>query len=127
MPKPDHDHTGDVGRGITLVDACSLLAEQYDSTHRTWASYGDFDRIKLMQQCEEWGVPYPFGRSHINVKNLFALQQGFSQEVDLKKATALLGIPFEGTLHRGVDDAWNIAEVLNRVLFKRSSEGNLTG
>ncbi len=113
--------------GITLVDACSLLAEQYDSTHRTWASYGDFDRIKLMQQCEEWGVPYPFGRSHINVKNLFALQQGFSQEVDLKKATALLGIPFEGTLHRGVDDAWNIAEVLNRVLFKRSSEGNLTG
>lgn len=112
--------------GMSFVEACSLLVEQYDSMHRTWASYGDFDRIKLRQQCEDWGVPYPFGRSHINVKNLFALQQGFSQEVDLMKATELLGIPFEGTIHRGVDDAWNIAEVLNQVLFQCRSEENYT-
>ena len=103
----------------SFAEACALLVERFDSTRRTWASYGDFDRIKLMQQCEDWGVPYPFGRSHINVKNLFALQQGLSKEVGLQEATALIGLPFEGTIHRGVDDAWNIAAVLNRVLFQR--------
>ena len=101
--------------------ACALLIEQYDSPRCTWASYGDYDRIKMMQQCEDWGVPYPFGRSHINVKNLFALQQGLKAEVGLQKATAMLGLPFEGTIHRGMDDAWNIAAVLNRVLFQRGT------
>ena len=105
--------------GLSFTEACALLVERFDSTRRTWASYGDFDRIKFRQQCEDWGVPYPFGRSHINVKNLFALQQGLSQEVGLQQATALLGMPFEGTIHRGVDDAWNIAAVLDRVLFQR--------
>jgi len=105
--------------GISFTEACTLLVEHFDSNRRTWASYGDFDRIKFRQQCEDWGVPYPFGRSHINVKNLFALQQGLSQEVGLQQATALLGLPFEGTIHRGVDDAWNIAAVLDRVLFRR--------
>lgn len=101
--------------------ACALLVTEYDSPHRTWASYGDYDRIKLIQQCADWGVPYPFGRSHINVKNLFALQQGLKAEVGLQKATASLGLSFEGTIHRGVDDAWNIAAVLNRVLFQRGT------
>lgn len=105
--------------GLSFIEACALLTEKFDSAHRTWASYGDFDRIKFQQQCEDWGVPFPFGRSHINVKNLFALQQGLPQEVGLQKASALLGIPFEGTIHRGVDDAWNIAAVLDRLLFQR--------
>lgn len=108
--------------GLSFTEACSLLVDQYDSPHRTWASYGDFDRIKFQQQCAEWGVPYPFGRSHINVKNLFALQQGLEQEVGLQKATATLGLPFEGTIHRGVDDAWNIAAVLDKVLFGRNAQ-----
>ena len=67
-------------------------------------------------------MPYPFGRSHINVKNLFALQQGLKHEVGLQQATALLDLPFEGTIHRGVDDAWNIAAVLDRVLFGRRGQ-----
>ena len=105
----------------SFAEACALLVDQYDSQRRTWASYGDFDRIKLQQQCADWDVPYPFGRSHINVKNLFALQQGLTEEVGLQKATAQLGLPFEGTIHRGVDDAWNIAAVLNEVLFRRET------
>jgi inhibitor of KinA sporulation pathway (predicted exonuclease) len=51
------------------------------------------------------------------VKNLFALQNGLEKEVGLQKATALLGLPFEGTIHRGMDDAWNIAAVLDKVLL----------
>ena len=105
--------------GINFTEACSLLMNDYQSQNRTWASYGDYDRLQFMRQCEAWGLPYPFGRSHINVKNLLALQFGLKREVNLQKGTDLLGLPFEGTIHRGVDDAWNIAAVLARVLLGR--------
>lgn len=103
--------------GLDFADACRILREEYLSETRTWASYGDYDRIMMAAQCDSWNIPYPFGRSHINVKNLFALQNGLEKEVGLQKATALLGLPFEGTIHRGMDDAWNIAAVLDRVLL----------
>lgn len=103
--------------GINFADACKILKEEYHSHQRTWASYGDYDRIQFMKQCQAEGIPYPFGRSHINVKNLLALQLGLAGEVGLRRAANLVGLTFEGTIHRGVDDAWNIAAVLNRVLF----------
>lgn len=105
--------------GMRFEAACALLADNYRSHERTWASYGDYDRLKFQSQCHDWGVPYPFGRSHINVKNLLALSLGLKQEVDLQAGMRLLGLPFEGTVHRGVDDAWNIAAMLARVLFRR--------
>jgi len=103
--------------GMDFSAACALLREEYRSHQRTWASYGDYDRLQFVKQCEQWDIPYPFGPSHINVKNLLALQFGLKREVGLGRATRLLGLPFEGTAHRGVDDAWNIAAVLARVLL----------
>jgi inhibitor of KinA sporulation pathway (predicted exonuclease) len=103
-------------------EACWLLQDKYRSHRRTWASYGDYDRLMMTQQCAEMDVPFPFGRSHINVKNLLALQFGLKHEVDLQRGTALLDLPFEGTIHRGVDDAWNIAAVLGGVLLARDRQ-----
>lgn len=104
--------------GFSFAEACRLLRDEYQSHQRTWASYGDYDRLQFAKQCEEEGIPYPFGRSHINVKNLLALQLGLKKEVGLQRGTSLLGLPFEGTPHRGADDAWNIAAVLDRVLLR---------
>ncbi|MDY6846918.1 MAG: 3'-5' exonuclease, partial [Chloroflexota bacterium] len=105
--------------GYRFAEACQILREEYRSEKRTWASYGDYDRLMMAQQCQQTGVPYPFGRSHINVKNLLALHLNLKREVNLLTGTALLDLPFEGTIHRGVDDAWNIAAVLSRVLLTR--------
>ena len=113
--------------GLSFPDACSLLQDDYHSRQRTWASYGDYDRLQVMKQCETWGVPYPFGRSHINVKNLLALQFDLNREVNLQKGTGLVGLPFEGTIHRGIDDAWNIAAVLSRMLLGRDRKQQLAG
>jgi inhibitor of KinA sporulation pathway (predicted exonuclease) len=131
MVKPEHSSLSDYCIELTTIhpemlknapslrEACRLLQEKYHSDRRTWASYGDYDRIMLAKQCQEMDVPYPFGRSHINVKNILALHFGLKHEVDLKRGTALVDLPFEGTIHRGVDDAWNIAAVLSRVLLGR--------
>ncbi len=108
--------------GYTFAEACELLREEYRAHERTWASYGDYDRLQFAAQCEAWGVTYPFGRSHINVKNLLALHLGLQKEVGLQRGASLIGLTFEGTLHRGVDDAWNIAAVLERVLLRWGRE-----
>ena len=113
--------------GLSFPDACSLLQDDYHSRQRTWASYGDYDRLQVMKQCETWGVPYPFGRSHINVKNLLALHYNLKHEVNLIKGVGLVRLPFEGTTHRGIDDAWNIAAVLSRVLLGRDRKQQLAG
>ena len=113
--------------GLSFSDACSLLQDEYQSHQRTWASYGDYDRLQFLEQCESWGIPYPFRRTHINVKNLLALHFNLKHEVNLQKGTSLVGLPFEGTIHRGIDDAWNIAAVLSRVLLGRDLQQQLTG
>ena len=105
--------------GLSFAEACAVLDEEYRAHQRTWASFGDYDRLQFIKQCEAWSIPYPFGRSHINVKNLLALQLGLKREVGLQRGCSLLGLTFEGSLHRGVDDAWNVAAVLERVLLGR--------
>jgi inhibitor of KinA sporulation pathway (predicted exonuclease) len=66
-----------------------------------------FERV-----CKEAGVGYPFGISHLNVKTLFAVAHGLDQEIGMDMACRRVGIPMEGTHHRGADDAWNIAGLL---------------
>lgn len=104
----------DSGRSFT--DACNLLQSHYRSKKFTWASWGDYDRRQFERQCKREGVKYPFGPSHINVKNLFALIKGLDRECGMVEALQRLETPLEGKHHRGVDDAWNIATILCKIL-----------
>lgn len=101
-----------VEQGVSFAEAIEILRREYRPAERTWASYGDYDRIALQRQCEQRGVIYPFGRTHLNVKNLLAISFNLPREVGLDRATAMCGLNLEGTHHRGDDDAWNIAAVL---------------
>ena len=115
-----------VEQGVTLAEAVETLRDTYRPAERTWASFGDFDRILLQRECEQRGVSYPFGRTHLNVKNLFAISLNLPNEVGLDRAIAMCGLELEGTHHRGDDDAWNIAAVLATVLerMKKGGMGN---
>lgn len=105
-----------VDTGISYKEACALLKRQYASQARVFASYGDYDRRQFERQCTAMGVGYPFGPTHLNIKSLFALSHGLSREAGLDRALGLAGLPLEGTHHRGVDDAWNIAGLLAHLL-----------
>ncbi len=107
-----------VDQGISFSSACAILKNAYDSRSRTWASYGDYDRRQFARQCDSYQVASPLGVSHLNVKNLFALAHGLTHEVGMAEALERLGIPLEGTHHRGIDDAWNIAHILAALLRK---------
>ena len=107
-----------VESGVRFKDACKLLEDEYHSQDRLWVSYGDYDRRQFEKQCRDEGVRYPFGPSHLNVKTLFSISHGLQSEVGLPQAMALLGLPLEGTHHRGHDDAWNIAAVFWELVKK---------
>jgi inhibitor of KinA sporulation pathway (predicted exonuclease) len=105
--------------GIMFNDACSYLRKEYATKKRTWVSYGDFDRRMFQRQCAypRWkGTPYPFGPTHINIKNLFALKYNLPREVGMAKALEILKMELIGTHHRGVDDSMNIARILRVVM-----------
>ncbi len=104
-----------VDAGVSFAEACAILVREYDAPSLTWVSFGDYDRTMMEKTCAARGVKWPLGRTHINVKNLFALTRGLDDEVELKEALALIGQPLVGTHHRGDDDAWNIAAVLASV------------
>ncbi|MDC8002909.1 exonuclease domain-containing protein [Aureisphaera galaxeae] len=98
--------------GIPFADAVEILEKEYQSSHYTWASYGAYDRNKFQEQCREHGVDYPFGNQHINVKEAFRAASGLRRSVGMKRALKHLKMPLNGTHHRGVDDAYNIANIL---------------
>jgi inhibitor of KinA sporulation pathway (predicted exonuclease) len=108
-----------VDKGVDFANACSILRNKYASKDKVWASYGDYDRRQFEKQCQARKVSYPFGTSHINVKTLFAVIHAFPEEIGMAEALELLGIPLEGTHHRGIDDAWNIAAILSELLLQR--------
>lgn len=114
----------DVEHGMSLADACARLKKRYRSRNLTWASFGDYDRRQFERQCARDGIQYPFGATHLNVKNLLAFALGMRHEVGMAKALELAGLPLEGTHHRGVDDAWNIAALLGFLLRRLRSESS---
>ncbi len=105
-----------VETGIEFREACVKLEDEYQTKKRVWASYGDFDRRQFERECRYKNVPYAFGSRHINIKTLFAIKHRLSEEVELDKALGLLGLELIGTHHRGVDDAYNAARILNTLI-----------
>jgi inhibitor of KinA sporulation pathway (predicted exonuclease) len=108
----------DVKKGIPFEQACAILKKEYRTKQRVWASYGDYDRRQFERQCLTRGINYPFGPTHINVKNLFAIVSRLTYEVGMSEALKILDLPLEGVHHRGEDDAWNIARILWEILLR---------
>lgn len=100
----------------SLEDATRILRNELQSKNRLWASWGDYDRRQFERACAKQNVDYPFGPSHLNVKSLFAVTTGSNREMGLDAAFRHLNLTMEGTHHRGDDDAWNIADILYRLL-----------
>lgn len=101
-----------VDGGVSLASACQTLWKDYQCGQRTWASYGDYDRIAFHKNCELKNVQYPFSRTHINVKNLFAARMKLNEEVGMDEALKMLDMKLEGRHHCGKDDALNVARIL---------------
>jgi inhibitor of KinA sporulation pathway (predicted exonuclease) len=113
-----------VDEGVTFAKACGILRNDYFSRRRVWASYGDYDRKLFEKQCTARQIKYPFGSTHINIKNLYAIMNGLNREIGLYRVLEQLKLPFEGKAHRGHYDAWNAAVVLAKLMDRNSNQGD---
>ena len=84
--------------------------------NKTFCSWGDYDKKQLQQDCILHDVEYPFSDEHINVKKLFSEIKNYNRTYSLGTAIKKLNLEFEGTPHRGIDDARNVAKVLSILL-----------
>ncbi|TAF31480.1 MAG: DNA polymerase III [Cytophagales bacterium] len=97
-------------QGITFTEAIQQILDLYKPQRITWASWGDYDRNMLKQSCTLENTIYPFGKTHLNIKSAAALLLG-ERERGMLQLLEQLQIPHEGTHHRGLDDALNIAKI----------------
>ena len=105
----------DVNGADHFPDAAHALSDWLRSdvpiSPTRWVSWGDYDRKQLNRDCERHQLANPLPLLHRNVKTAFASVHG-GQGWALSNAVAHADLAFEGTLHRGLDDALNIARLL---------------
>lgn len=79
-----------------------------------FSSWGRYDKNQLLRDCELHKVPFPFDDEHLNLKNHAATRMGWKPRGVARMLTRL-GMKFEGTPHRGIDDVRNIIRITRKV------------
>ena len=97
--------------GIDFAAACRILVDEYEARKYLWVSWGGYDQRLFRRQCRRLRVGYPFGDKHLNLRTAFTEFNG-GRRVGMVRAMNLANLELEGTAHRGVDDAWNVARLL---------------
>lgn len=84
----------------------------------TLCSWGAYDLNQFRKDCARHKFPLPESfEKHINLKREFSEQQGI-KPTGMNGALKHLGLTLEGTHHRGIDDARNIAKIARVLLPK---------
>lgn len=96
----------------------AFLREQNAQGQFTFCSWGDYDRQQIGRDERRHGVCAPLGPKHLNLKDAFRRRSGNDGALGCGQALRRVGLRFEGTAHRGIDDARNIARLLPYCLGK---------
>lgn len=86
-------------------------------TNVLFCSWGFYDKKQIIRECR---IKNYSGRiiklldKHISLKHRFAELKRI-EPCGMGKALSILGLPLEGTHHRGIDDAKNIAKIFKTV------------
>lgn len=100
----------------TFPDALKAFRKwMYTLDDALFCSWGDYDRNQFELDCEFHRVGYPFRSDHLNIKAEFSRSMGLRKKLGIVEALRKLGMTFEGSHHRGLDDARNMARVVRRV------------
>jgi len=85
-------------------------------TDAAWASWGDYDARQLERDAGLAACPSPLsGLQHFNVRKW---HKGLydNQPKGLKQTVEAIGLAWQGTYHRGIDDARNVASIVKEML-----------
>ncbi len=100
----------EVDLGVPLQEALDRLTKKVGTAPYRFASWGFYDRKQFEGNCSRFQIPYPFPPDHISLKHEFA-KLVKKRAMGMGEALKFLHLPLEGTHHRGLDDAKNIARI----------------
>jgi inhibitor of KinA sporulation pathway (predicted exonuclease) len=107
-----HIAQADVDNAPRFPEALAALRAFIDGRDALFCSWGDYDRKQFEKDARHHGVALPFRGRHLNLKARFAERCAGGRRQGMAGALAKLGIALQGTHHRGIDDARNIARLL---------------
>lgn len=86
-----------------------------------WASWGNYDKHQLRKDAQRLDRQSPLEPyHHMNLKKAFAQRHQLGKpHPGMRRVLELCGLSIEGTHHRGIDDARNIARMLPWLLDPR--------
>jgi len=103
-----------VDKGLPFAEALAIM-EIFFKPGDIFCAWGNFDASLLKKNCELHDIKNPCEDwPHINVKQ-FAVDWFGIEPCGIKAICDMLGIPFQGQLHRGLNDASNIVNVLKQI------------
>jgi inhibitor of KinA sporulation pathway (predicted exonuclease) len=105
-----------VDAGMSFEDALAILKADYGVGNRMMAAYGNYDKTMLTRQCTNYAVKPMFGPTYLNISAMATLKLKANKRLGLKSALSGFGLTFDGTPHRGVDDAVQAARVLWEII-----------
>lgn len=106
----------DVAGALPFGEALEAMKQwMYAFGDSLFCSWGDYDRKQFLQDCDFHGVAYPFRSGHLNLKAEFSRTLGRKKKLGIAETVRHLGMGFEGSHHRGLDDARNIARIVRRL------------
>jgi len=100
------------------VDQAGLFPEVLERFRR-WigpdayvlCSWGFYDKSQFKSDCELHGLPVTWLERHISLKHQYTGIKDLKRHTGMSGALWMENIPLEGTHHRGIDDARNIAKI----------------
>lgn len=113
----------DVDDAPGFPEAIASLRRFIDGRDVLFCSWGDYDRRQFEQDAAFHRVALPFGGRHLNVKKEFSKHLGVEKRYGMAGALERIGFELQGTHHRGIDDARNIARLLPWALGRERSKG----
>lgn len=103
----------DVDQAVGFPEA--IEAFQAWAGEAEFLSWGFYDRKQLEKDSARYQLPVAWLNSHRSLKHEHQTKKNLKRAVGVKKALKLEGFEFEGTHHRGIDDAKNIARIYQAV------------
>lgn len=99
-----------------VAEALRVFVARHQEPGARWVSWGAWDNLQVLRDCERHGIAPPIDLPHVNAKRLFAKARHIGKQVGMAKACELVGLRLEGMHHRALDDALNVARLLPWVL-----------
>ncbi|MBE9100405.1 exonuclease domain-containing protein [Vacuolonema iberomarrocanum] len=99
------------------VETFKCWFEQYKNS--IFCSWGDYDKTQLKRDAKYHKIPYPMGNEHLNLKQQFSLASKTRKHYGMARALETVGLALDGTHHRGIDDARNLAKLMPFIIGRK--------